>query len=165
MTERRLRLGVAGLGRAFSLMAPGFAAHPCIRLVAAADPRPEARARFTTEFGGAVYATVAELCVDPAVDVVYVASPPQFHADHAVHAARHGKPVLVEKPMALTLADCRAMVTAAERAGVRLIVGHSHSFDAPVARAREIIAGGELGAVRMITAINYTDFFYIQRRT
>lgn len=164
MTERRLCLGVAGLGRAFSLMARGFAAHPHIRLVAAADPRPEARARFATEFGGTTHATVAELCDDRTIDVVYIASPHQFHAEHAMLAAAKGKHVLVEKPMALTLADCRAMVAAAERAGIQLLVGHSHSFDAPIAHTRQIIARGGLGAVRMITAVNYTDFLYRPRR-
>lgn len=165
MTERRLRLGVVGLGRAFSLMAPGFAAHGRVRVVAAADPRAEARARFTADFGGSSYATAAELCADPTVDAVYVASPHQFHAEHAILAAKHDKHVLVEKPMALALTDCRAMVTAAEQAGVRLVVGHSHSFDAPVARARQIIGGGALGAVQMITAVNYTDFLYRPRRS
>ena len=164
MTERRLRLGVAGLGRAFSLMVPGFAAHPRVRLVAAADPRAEARACFAAEFGGTTYATVDELCNDQLVDAVYVAGPHQVHAEHAILAAKNSKSVLVEKPMALTLPDCRAMIAAAEQSGVRLIVGHSHSFDAPIARARRIIAGGALGAVRMITTINYTDFLYRPRR-
>ena len=48
-----LRLGVAGLGRAFTLMLPTFAAHPHVTLVAAADPRPDARAEFVRRFGGA----------------------------------------------------------------------------------------------------------------
>ena len=56
------------------------------------------------------------------------------------------------------------MVEAARGAGVQLVVGHSHSFDAPIARARELIASGELGAVRMITALNFTDFLYRPRR-
>jgi phthalate 4,5-cis-dihydrodiol dehydrogenase len=72
--------------------------------------------------------------------------------------------VLVEKPMAVSLAECDAMIAAADKAGVQLVVGHSHSFDAPIARAKAILASGELGAVRMITAINYTDFLYRPRR-
>jgi phthalate 4,5-cis-dihydrodiol dehydrogenase len=56
------------------------------------------------------------------------------------------------------------MIDAAERANVRLIVGHSHSSDAPTLCAREIIAGGALGAVRMINARYYTDFMYRPRR-
>jgi phthalate 4,5-cis-dihydrodiol dehydrogenase len=56
------------------------------------------------------------------------------------------------------------MVEAARAAGVHLVVGPSHSFDAPIALARSLIAGGALGRVRMITAINYTDFLYRPRR-
>jgi phthalate 4,5-cis-dihydrodiol dehydrogenase len=164
MPEQRLRLGVAGLGRAFTLMLPTLTADPRVELVAAADPRPEATRRFAGEFGGRVYASVEALCADGEVDVVYVATPHQFHADHVEAAAAGGKHVLVEKPMAVTLDECGRMIAAAERANVRLIVGHSHSFDAPILRAREIIASGALGAVRMINAQYYTDFLYRPRR-
>ena len=98
------------------------------------------------------------------IDVVYVASPHQHHAGQAVLAARNGKHVLVEKPMALTLADCQAMIDAARQAHVHLMVGPSHSFDAPIRRTRELIESGDFGAVRMINAINYTDYLYRPRR-
>ena len=75
-----------------------------------------------------------------------------------------GKHLLVEKPMALTLADCAAMTHAAQAAGVALVVGHSHSFDAPVARTRELIAERPFGRLRMIHALNYTDWLYRPRR-
>ncbi len=160
----KLKLGVAGLGRAFSLMAPTFGADPRVELVAAADPRPEARARFQADFGAKTFNSVDALCADDAVQVVYVATPHQFHAAHALAAASCKKHVLVEKPMALTLEECRAMIAAARKAGVQLIVGHSHSFDAPILKAREIVASGELGRVRMVSALNYTDFLYRLRR-
>jgi len=66
--------------------------------------------------------------------------------------------------MALTLRECQSMIDAARAAGVTLIVGHSHSFDAPFLRARQTIARGTYGPVRMITALNYTDFLYRPRR-
>jgi phthalate 4,5-cis-dihydrodiol dehydrogenase len=162
--ERKLGLGVAGLGRAFTLMLPTFAADPRVALVAAADTRAEARQRFAADFAAKSYATVEELCADPAVEAVYVATPHQFHARHAVLAAQHGKHLLIEKPMALSLADCSAIIAAAERARVRLVIGHSHSFDAPVARLRALIESGAFGPVRMINAINYTDYLYRPRR-
>ena len=96
-------------------MLPTFAADPRVALVAAADPRAEARARFAADFRRKTYETVEELCADPAVEVVYVATPHQHHARHAILAAQHGKHVLVEKPMALTLEDCAAMIAAARR--------------------------------------------------
>jgi phthalate 4,5-cis-dihydrodiol dehydrogenase len=103
-----LRIGVAGLGRAFSLMLPTLAADSRVQLVAAADLRPEARGKFASDFGGATYESVEALCADPAVEVVYVATPHQFHAEHARLAFAAGKHALVEKPMALTLDECRA---------------------------------------------------------
>jgi phthalate 4,5-cis-dihydrodiol dehydrogenase len=162
--NRKLRIGVAGLGRAFTVMLPTFVADPRVALVAAADPRPEARQRFAADFSAKSHRTVEELCADPDVEVVYVATPHQHHAAHAILAARAGKHVLVEKPMAVTLEDCAAMIEAARQAGVHLIVGHSHSFDAPILRTRALIASGEYGAVRMITALNYTDFLMRPRR-
>jgi phthalate 4,5-cis-dihydrodiol dehydrogenase len=159
-----MKIGVAGLGRAFSLMIPAFTGDSRVSLVAASDPRAEARARFASDFGGRVHETVEALCADPEIDAIYVATPHGLHARHAIMAAQAGRHVLVEKPMALTLDDCAAMIAAAERAGVHLVVGHSHSFDAPIRRARELIASGEFGAVKMITALNYTDFLYRPRR-
>lgn len=162
--REKLRLGVIGLGRAFTLMLPTFLRHPMVDLVAASDPRPDARARFAGDFGASVYETAEGVCADPRVQAIYVASPHGFHAEHVRLAAGAGKHVLVEKPMALSVADCQAMIAAARAGGVHLLVGHSHSFDAPYLQARELVAGGEYGAVRMISALNFTDFMYRPRR-
>ncbi|HWC94108.1 MAG TPA: Gfo/Idh/MocA family oxidoreductase [Pseudolabrys sp.] len=162
--RRKLRVGVAGLGRAFSVMLPTFIGDARVALVAAADPRGQARARFAADFAGNTYETVAELCADPAVELVYVATPHEYHAEHALLAAGAGKHLLIEKPIALSLDDAAAIIDAARSARVRLVVGHSHSFDAPVRRLRDLIASGEFGAVRMINAINYTDYLYRPRR-
>jgi phthalate 4,5-cis-dihydrodiol dehydrogenase len=159
-----LGIGAIGLGRAFALMLPTFGADPRVRLVAAFDPRAEARARAKSDFGARDHESVESLCADPAVDVVYVASPHQRHAAHVAAAAARRKHVLVEKPMALTLEEARSMIDAAARAEVHLVVGHSHSFDRPILRAREIIASGAVGALRMITAQYHTDFLYRPRR-
>jgi phthalate 4,5-cis-dihydrodiol dehydrogenase len=145
-------------------MVPTFSRDPRVQIVAGADPRPEARDKFKTDFGAKAFDSVENLCADASVEVVYIATPHQLHARHAIAAAKRGKHVLVEKPMALTLEDCRAMIAAARDAGVYLIVGHSHSFDAPIQRARQIIQSGALGRVRMISALNYTDFLYRPRR-
>ena len=159
-----LRLGVAGLGRAFSLLLPTFLQDPRVRLVAATDPNPAACARFTEEFGGRVHPDVAALCTNPEVEAVYIATPHQMHAEHVVCALRQGKHVLVEKPMAITLEACLAMAEAAEAAQRVLIVGPSHSFDGPVLQAWHGIRSGMYGRVRMIHAFNYTDFLYRPRR-
>lgn len=162
--QRKLRLGVAGLGRAFTVMLPTLSADRRIELVAAADTRAEARARFAADFSARAYETVEGLCADPDVEAIYVATPHQYHAQHSVLAAQHGKHLLVEKPLALTLDECAAITQAADRAKVRLVVGHSHSFDAPVQHLRALVDSGAFGAVRMINAINYTDYLYRPRR-
>lgn len=164
-----LRLGVLGLGRAFMLMLPTLSQHPLCRLVAAADPRPEARAQFEADFSrpGAparAYAEIEALCADRDVEAIYIATPHQFHVEHVALATRHGKHILVEKPMALSIADCQAMIAAARQAGVHLMVGHSHSYDTPYLHAAGLIRSGRFGAVRMISALNYTDFLYRPRR-
>lgn len=146
------------------LMLPTLAKDPRIRLAAAADPRDEARAQFVKDFGGTAYGEAEDLCRDRSVQAVYIASPHQFHVDHVTAAARHGKHILVEKPLALTLPDCGRMIDAAKRASVHLIVGHSHSFDTPYLKTRELIAGGDFGKARMINALNFTDYLYRPRR-
>ncbi len=162
---RRLRLGVAGLGRAFMLMLPTLAGHGRVQLVACADPRPEARTRFQQDFPGSrAYSDMQAMCADPEVEAVYIATPHQFHAADVLAACAAGRHALVEKPMAVTLAECAAMVEAAERAGVVLVIGHSHSHNGPVLAARRMIAASAVGAVRMITGLTFTDFLYRPRR-
>ena len=164
MTDKKLKLGIAGLGRAFTLMLPTFVQDPRVELVAAADPRVAARERFAAEFGGRVYASVGELCGDSSVEVIYIATPHEQHAEHAIRAAAAGKHLLIEKPLAISIEQCEQIIEVADRAGVKLVVGHSHSFDAPISYARELIASGRFGRARMITALNYTDFMYRPRR-
>src|SRR3954465_12241390 len=115
MAERRVRLGVAGPGRAFTVMLPPLARHPRVQLVAATDPRDEACRRFAAEFGASTYQSIEGLCADPNVEAIYIATPHQMHAEHVRVAAAAGKHLLVEKPMAITLAECEAMIEAARK--------------------------------------------------
>ena len=162
--KQPIRLGVLGLGRASTLLLPPPPRAPRSPLVAGFDPRASATAAFARDFGGAAHASAEALCADPAVEWIYVATPHQLHVAHVALAAANGKHVLVEKPMALSLADCTRMVEACERAGTQLIVGHSHSFNRPVLLARQLIDSGRFGAVRMVHAMNFTDFLYRPRR-
>ncbi|HZR59786.1 MAG TPA: Gfo/Idh/MocA family oxidoreductase [Xanthobacteraceae bacterium] len=164
MSATPIGLGIAGLGMAGAVMVRAAAAHPGIKIVAAAEPHDAPRPAFARDFNAAAYASIEELCSDPAVDAVYIATPHQFHAPHAVLAAERGKHIVLEKPMALTLAECDAIIAAVERAGVHLVVGHTHAFDPAVREMRRMVAGGELGPLGMIAALNYTNFLYRPRR-
>lgn len=164
MTFDPIRLGVAGLGRAFMLMVPTFDADPRVKISAAAAPRAQSRTAFEKQYGGASYASVEQLCADTSIEAIYIATPHQMHVDHVLAAAHAGKHILVEKPLAISMEDAERMVAAAKAAGVHLIVGPSHSFDPPVELAAQLIADGEFGQLRMIQAFNYTDFLYRPRR-
>src|SRR5262249_7160972 len=129
---RRLRLGIAGLGVGSTLFLPGVEQSPYAQIVAAADRRQSARDAFERKYQGRAYDSVEALCGEPDVDVTWVATPNQFHCQHTVMAAEHGKHVICTKPMALTIEECAAMCAAAERNGVKLLCGQTYSMSPDV---------------------------------
>lgn len=155
-----LRLGFIGLGQAMNLILqrPWEIADLPFRIVAGADPRAGAREKFARDFDGRSYATAEELCSSSDVDVVYIATGPELHREHALLAAASGKHMIVEKPLALTIDDCEAMVAAAERYGVLLLAGHTHSFGAPYRRMAEMVYSGEMGDLVMVNSWMYNEF-------
>jgi phthalate 4,5-cis-dihydrodiol dehydrogenase len=156
-------MGIAGLGVASTQILPSVLKLPYIKVAAAADVRQEALAKFRKEYGAEVYTNFDEMCESPNIDFVYVATPNELHARHVITAAEHGKHAVVEKPMAVTLEECEAMIAAAERNGTKLLCGHTHSFDPPIRKIREIVQSGELGSLRMIHSWNYNEFMYRPR--
>ena len=145
-------------------MFPAITTHSGIELAGAADIDPVLRHNFARDHKLEVHESASALLRRDDIDAVYIATPHQFHKDHTILALEHGKHVVVEKPMSLSLEDCDLMIEAADRSGRVMIVGHSHSFDAPIRVMREIIESGELGRVAMVTMLNYTDFLYRPRR-
>lgn len=160
-----VRLAVCGLGRAFVLTQNALQSDPRIKLVAACAPRQESRDAFEATFPGSrTYADIVQLCADPLVEAVYIATPHALHAEQVRQVAQAGKHILVEKPLAINIGDAQQMIADVRAAGVHAVVGPSHSFDAPVVQASDLIALGDLGKPRMIQAFNYTDFLYRPRR-
>jgi phthalate 4,5-cis-dihydrodiol dehydrogenase len=153
-----LRLGIAGLGVASTLFLPGVETFPQARIVAAADRRPGALAAFERRYGARTYDSVEALCADPNVDVVWVATPNQFHCDHAVLAAEHKKHVICTKPMALSIAEAERMCEAAERNGVQLLCGQTWSMSPDMQAIRRIVTSGELGRLIAINTWLSTDW-------
>ena len=161
--EPTLRFGIAGLGVAAAQLSPQILAHPHLQLTGAADPRVQACEKFVKEFGGEAYDKVEDLCKSPNVDAIYVCTPNQYHAEHVIMAAESKKHVIVEKPMAFTIEECEAMNAACELNGVKLMCGHTHSFDPPVRKMRAMVKSGELGRLCMINNWHYQDFMYRPR--
>ncbi|HET8563159.1 MAG TPA: Gfo/Idh/MocA family oxidoreductase, partial [Candidatus Binatia bacterium] len=147
--SRQLRLGIAGLGVASTQILPPISALSFIKISAAADLRADALEKFRVDYDAATFTSVEEMCASPNVDAVYVATPNHLHAQHVIAAAEHGKHVIVEKPMALSIEECEAMNAAAEKNDVKLLCGHTHSFDPPIRKIREILKSGELGKLCM----------------
>lgn len=158
-----LRLGMAGLGVASTQILPPISKLPFIRITAAADTRTDAVAKFREQYQAEGYTSIEALCSSPNVDAVYIATPNTLHAEHAITAAKHKKHIIVEKPMAMTLVECDAMNAAADKYGVKLLCGHTHSFDPPIRKIREIVKSGELGKLCMINTWNYNEFMYRPR--
>ena len=109
------------------------------------------KARAAAGAGAAAYAALDDLLAAPAVDAVAVLLPNHLHADAAIRALDAGKPVLVEKPMATTLADCDRMIAASARGGLPLMVGLTSRFRASYRAARARLHAGEFGALSFIS--------------
>jgi phthalate 4,5-cis-dihydrodiol dehydrogenase len=155
---RALRVGIAGLGVASSQVLPAFAKGTPYALAGGADNRAEARAAFEAAHGKPSYASVAELCARDDVDAVWISTPNTVHAEHAICAARHGKHVICEKPMAVTLRECDRMIAAARKHGVHFLQGHSKIYQAPIKAIRDIVNSGRIGKVIQISALNSNDW-------
>jgi phthalate 4,5-cis-dihydrodiol dehydrogenase len=156
-----VRLGIAGVGIA-SLQVVGNlkTLGNMIELTALADVRRDNMELFCERFGRRVvmFDNVATMCRSADVDAVWVATPNALHAEHVIAAADAGKHVICEKPMAVTLDQCRAMVAAVERNGVKYVQGHSKVYDAPIRKMGEIVRSGALGRVTHIQTWNYNDW-------
>lgn len=159
----RIRIGIVGLGLAGSVMTAAVRTHPGFEIAGAAEPNDGLRQRFHADQGVVVHAEPGALFARDDVDAVYIATPHHLHAQHAVLAAEHGKHVIVEKPMALSLAECDAMIEAARRHRIVLLVGHTHAYDPALATMRALMESS-LGPAASVVSLNYTDFLYRPRR-
>jgi len=142
-----LRWGLIGCGDiSEKRVAPALRDAPASRLLAVARARAELAADFARRHGAAKsHADWRALVRDPEVDAVYVATPVRMHAEQTIAALEAGKHVLVEKPMALSVAECERMIAAARSSGKRLGVAYYRHLYPAVKRLRELLGKGELG--------------------
>src|SRR4051794_22127398 len=116
------------------------------RLSAIVDPSPRA-AEVAREAGVPLYASLEECFAQDRPDGVVLATPNQLHVEQGLHCVAAGVPVLVEKPIAHTLAEGRRLVEAAESAGARLLVGHHRPHSPILRKAVEVVRSGVLGSI------------------
>lgn len=142
-----IKLGLLGLGVAGQRHIHGLRelVRQDVRLVAIATNHPE-RARMLIEpFGADIYPDYKELLRQADVDAVIIALPHALHKEATIAAAHHGKHVLLEKPIATTLADAARIVTACDEHGVKLMLAYVHRFREEVIVAKQLLDSGQLG--------------------
>jgi len=120
-------------------------------LVGVCDVIPERAAEFSAKYGAPKFADMDEMMVATKADVVSVLTPSGLHAEHVIRLARHGKPIVCEKPMALTLDDADAMIRACDQARARLFIVKQNRWNRPVLKLREALERGRFGKMVMGT--------------
>lgn len=144
----KLKVAVIGCGSIAKYRhIPEYAQLSEVEFVAFCDPVIERAEHYANEHGGKAYADYEELLKQEKVDIVSVCTPNYLHAPVSIAAANAGAHVLVEKPMASTEEEGLAMIEAAKRNQVSLMVGHNQRFMPPHVKAKEILQSGVLGKV------------------
>ena len=148
-----VRWGLVGLGWvAADFIAPAMVKSTSSQLAACVGSSLAKGQAFAERFGVArVYTDLEALLHDPEIDAVYIALPNALHYQAVLAAARAKKPVLCEKPFAMSVANAREMTTACREAGVLLRIAHQIRLDAAVGRARAIVRSERLGRLAAIS--------------
>ncbi len=145
MDGSTIGVAIVGTGKVADAHALAYAAEPGCRLVRVCDVNPVRAAAFSARHGARPAASVGEVLADPSVAVVSICTPHPTHASLAIAAADAGRHVLVEKPMALTTADCDRMIETAARSGVHLGVVSQRRWYETVQRMRRALDQGRIG--------------------
>jgi phthalate 4,5-cis-dihydrodiol dehydrogenase len=156
-------VGIIGAGMFGAQHARALARVDGVQLVAASARTPERLQRFTAEFGGTGYTDWRDLVADPAVQIVCNVLPHNLHAEVTVAALQAGKAVLLEKPMAPTLADCDMVVRAVAKTGVPFMVAHPYRFMRAYQEAVRLVREGAIGRPVAATAAMVKDWTFAQR--
>ena len=146
-TRRRLNVGLIGLGRLGRVYARDLATRIAeTRLVAVADPVEKAVHEVAAEYDvPGAYANVTDLVADPNVDALVIVSPTHTHREVVLEAVARKTPTFCEKPLALSLDECREMQAAVERHGTFFQMGFMRRFDPGYAAAKRQVVDGKIG--------------------
>jgi len=153
-----MRLGIIGAGAVAGFHAQGAAELDGLELGAVCDLREEVAAAVAAPWGAEVFTDYRVMLAAGVVDAVVINTPHSLHKNMVLAAAAHGVHVLVEKPMATTLADCLLMEQACAGANVVMVVGMIQHFMAEKLALQAALSSGELGRVLMIHDYRSTDY-------
>jgi phthalate 4,5-cis-dihydrodiol dehydrogenase len=161
MADPIVRVGIIGIGIAARQVLGSIDQTEGAQLTAVCDVREDEVRRWADRFDLQGFTKLEDMCSSGAVDAVWVATPNNYHAEHTIIAANHGKHVICEKPMAISLDEADRMVEAIERNNVLYVQGHSRIHRAYVKKMGEILASGQLGPIFQINTWMYNE--WIQR--
>lgn len=143
-----IRVGIIGCGKIAQIRhIPEYAANPNAEVYGFYDINLARAQELASKHGGKAYASYQELLADPEIDAVSVCAANHVHAEIAIAALKAGKHVLCEKPMAVTLEECQAMVDTAKGSGKYLMIGQNQRLAKAHAKAKELIKQGAIGKV------------------
>jgi predicted dehydrogenase len=152
----RLRVAVVGAGYMGQLHARAVAECDSAELAAVVDMRRETGSRVASLYGATYYSDVQQLLDDASIPAFIVALPDTMHVEVASRVLEAGKAVLLEKPMAHTLAGARQIAAASEKSGSPLMVGHILRFDPRYVGAAKAVSDGVIGEPVHVTATRFT---------
>jgi myo-inositol 2-dehydrogenase/D-chiro-inositol 1-dehydrogenase len=142
----KLNVGLIGCGRLGRVYARDLASRiPETRLAGVTDPDRAAATQTAEEFGARAFDTTDAMLADRSIDAVVIVSPTHTHKALVLAAAAAGKPAFCEKPLALSLAECREMQAAVERTGTFFQMGFMRRFDPGYVAAKRQIGRGTIG--------------------
>jgi len=154
------RAGVIGVGGVSSLHTDAYAALPNTELVAAADLSEAALSRFAEKYGIAnVYTDYRHMLDEENLDIVSVPTGANVRCQIVLDVAACGVHALIEKPMAIDLAEADAMIAACEKAGTKLAINHQRRCDAQYRKAKQLIDDGAIGELRHIRVMGVNAGF------
>jgi myo-inositol 2-dehydrogenase/D-chiro-inositol 1-dehydrogenase len=148
----KLTVGVAGAGRIGKVHVGTLVRDlPEVRVAAIADPREEEARKVAEQHGiPSIRREFGELVHDPEIDAVLICSPTDTHAEYIIAAARAGKDIFCEKPVALSLDVIRQALEAVDQCGVRMMIGFNRRFDPNFQKVRSLVESGRLGDLHVL---------------
>jgi predicted dehydrogenase len=154
-TDRKIGYAVIGLGQIAGHFLPGVGLTTNSRITALVSGHREKAERIAAQYDVPTnsiynYENFDEIAHNPAVDAVYIALPNSMHAEYTIRAAKAGKHVMCEKPMATSVADCESMIAACKAANVKLMIAYRCHYEPTNLKAIQIIRDGSLGKVQAI---------------
>jgi len=154
-----IRVGIIGAGKVCLRHANALHLNKDVKIQAVADIIKSRAEEIGNQFGAIPYSDYKKMIIDEDLDAVIINLPHKLHRESTIFCAERGLHTFVEKPMAVSGKDCEAMIEAAQKNNVILMIGHIQRYFPENIKAKELIQSGSLGKLVMITDVRNTLYF------